>query len=110
MAEANRLRHAIDSGRTKDKVRGPDFAAAPLGTDDEAAGAEPQRAASTAGWTPPQKGDRIIDGDPSVGALYEPQSEEDNRAPATAPPSWRTWALIALGLALAAVLAAVLVG
>ncbi|MBX9760175.1 MAG: hypothetical protein K2Y29_15465 [Beijerinckiaceae bacterium] len=32
------LRGAIDSGRTGDKVNFPDPAAAPLGTDDEAAG------------------------------------------------------------------------
>lgn len=110
MAEAEKLRHAIDSGRTGEKVRGPDFAAAPLGTDDEAAGSEPQRAAPAADWVAPQKGDRIVDGDPSVGALYEPQGEEDNRAPATAPPSWRTWAMIGLGLMLLGVLMAVVAG
>lgn len=32
------LRGAIDSGETRDKVPGSDPAAAPLGTDDEAAG------------------------------------------------------------------------
>lgn len=32
------LRHDIDAGRTRDKVRGSDPAAAPLGTDEEAAG------------------------------------------------------------------------
>ena len=37
------LRHAIDSGRTGDKVDFPDPAAAPLGTDDEAAGTPPTR-------------------------------------------------------------------
>lgn len=34
----NRLRDAIDHGRTRDKVNWPDPAAAPLGTDEEAAG------------------------------------------------------------------------
>jgi len=34
----NRLRNAIDHGRTRDKVNWPDPAAAPLGTDEEAAG------------------------------------------------------------------------
>jgi hypothetical protein len=34
----DQLRHAIDSGRTGDKVNFPDPAAAPLGTDSEAAG------------------------------------------------------------------------
>ena len=33
-----RLRRDIDAGRTGDKSPGPDPAAAPLGTDDEAAG------------------------------------------------------------------------
>ena len=33
------LRHRIDSGAARDKVDHPDLAAAPLGTDDEAAGA-----------------------------------------------------------------------
>ena len=33
-----RLRHEIDSGHTRDKVAFPDPAAAPLGTDEEAAG------------------------------------------------------------------------
>lgn len=36
--EASRLRHAIDEGRTEDKVDHPDPATAPLGTDAEASG------------------------------------------------------------------------
>lgn len=39
MAETQRLRGDIDAGRNHDKVPFPDPAAAPLGTDDEAAGA-----------------------------------------------------------------------
>ena len=35
------LRHAVDSGRTGDKVAYPDPAAAPLGTDAEAGGIPP---------------------------------------------------------------------
>jgi hypothetical protein len=44
------LRAAIDEGRTGDKVAHPDPAAAPLGTDDEAAGtpATPERVAIAA--------------------------------------------------------------
>jgi len=38
---ATRLKHAIDSGNTGEKVNYPDIAAAPLGTDDEAAGTTP---------------------------------------------------------------------
>ena len=37
-ATSEQLRDDIDSGRTGDKVRGPDPSAAPLGTDDEAGG------------------------------------------------------------------------
>ncbi len=40
-AGAQRLRDLIDRGRTGDKVAHPDPAAAPLGTDDEAAGTPP---------------------------------------------------------------------
>lgn len=36
------LRGAIDSGKTRDKVDAVDPAAAPLGTDDEAAGGQPE--------------------------------------------------------------------
>ncbi len=35
------MRHAIDRGVTGEKVPGDDRAAAPLGTDDEAAGTSP---------------------------------------------------------------------
>jgi hypothetical protein len=38
MSTTERLRADIDSGRTGDKVRNSDPAAAPLGTDEEAAG------------------------------------------------------------------------
>ena len=41
MATTNRLKADIDSGRTGDKVAFPDPSAAPLGTDDEAAGSPP---------------------------------------------------------------------
>ncbi len=37
-ATAEQLRHDIDTGRCGDKVCWPDPAAAPLGTDEEAAG------------------------------------------------------------------------
>lgn len=40
-ANTDQLRDDIDRGRTGDKVRFPDPAAAPLGTDDEAAGNPP---------------------------------------------------------------------
>lgn len=43
-ATTAQLRDDIDSGRTGDKVDFPDPAAAPLGTDDEAAGRPPKPA------------------------------------------------------------------
>lgn len=45
MTTTERLRADIDSGRTGDKVRGSDPAAAPLGTDEEAAGTPVSREA-----------------------------------------------------------------
>jgi hypothetical protein len=39
----DRLRHDLDQGRGRDKIPFPDPAAAPLGTDDEAAGMPPTR-------------------------------------------------------------------
>lgn len=40
----DQLRHGIEHGRARDKVDFPDPAAAPLGTDAEAAGKPPTRA------------------------------------------------------------------
>jgi hypothetical protein len=40
---SDQLRHAIDSGKTGEKVPFPDPAAAPLGTDAEAAGYPPTK-------------------------------------------------------------------
>lgn len=61
---ADALRVAIDRGQGSDKVKYPDPAAAPLGTDDEAAGFPPtaeqleiaSRAEFRAPPAPPQKG------------------------------------------------------
>ncbi|MBX3558731.1 hypothetical protein, partial [Chelatococcus sp.] len=44
MKTTAQLREGIDRGRAKDKVDFPDPAAAPLGTDDEAAGTPPTQA------------------------------------------------------------------
>jgi hypothetical protein len=41
---SDQLRDRIDSGRTGEKIGFPDPAAAPLGTDDEAAGTPPTEA------------------------------------------------------------------
>src|SRR3954453_24111924 len=45
MSTTDRLRSDIDSGRTGDKIAASDPAAAPRGTDDEAAGTPPSRGA-----------------------------------------------------------------
>lgn len=57
MSDAERLRAQIDAGRTRDKVAFADPAAAPLGTDDEAAGHRPAaRPAHAAGARPTTTG------------------------------------------------------
>ncbi|MFK8252789.1 hypothetical protein [Ancylobacter terrae] len=48
MSDSERLRDRIDAGKAGDKVPFPDPAAAPLGTDDEAAGRPPAASAPTA--------------------------------------------------------------
>jgi hypothetical protein len=49
---SDEIRGAIDSGRTRDKVAYPDPAAAPLGSDAEAAGTPPSRPARRAAAAP----------------------------------------------------------
>lgn len=77
-----RLRRDIDAGRTGDKIPGSDPAAAPLGTDDEAAGT------------------------PAAAAVVELERHRARRigdAVDTAPPRPRppVLALLTLGLAIA---------
>jgi hypothetical protein len=52
MAKSNisQLRHEIDEGKTRDKIAFPDFAAAPLGTDDEAGGTPPSSESVAQVW------------------------------------------------------------
>ena len=57
MRNVDQLRHAIDSGRTGDKVAYPDPAAAPLGTDDEAAGTPVTGQQLDAAWAAERKPD-----------------------------------------------------
>ncbi|WP_210403962.1 hypothetical protein [Pararhodobacter marinus] len=52
-AVAAQLRRAIDQGVMRDKVAGEDPAAAPLGTDDEAAGTPPPAALAETEAPPP---------------------------------------------------------
>lgn len=47
-------------------------------------------------WAPPQKGDRIIDGDSDIAAPYPPP--EDPPVPPAAPVRWGALALAAIGL------------
>lgn len=54
-AEANRMRADIDRGLTGDKVPATDPAAAPLGTDDEAAGTTPPHGISRDPVVPPNQ-------------------------------------------------------
>ncbi len=83
-SDTARLRGRIDSGATRDKVRALDPAAAPLGTDDEAAGHGPhQRLAA------PERD--VTDGELT---LDQPQSAEDPIAPTRDLPTARTWYLI----------------
>ncbi|MGU3495127.1 hypothetical protein ACLBXM_13880 [Xanthobacteraceae bacterium A53D] len=77
-SDSTRLKHRIDAGRTGEKVRALDVAAAPLGTDDEAAHVRPQ-----GGWE-----DDVKDGKTVLGHA---ESQEDNRAPASSQPSAATW-------------------
>ena len=68
---ADRLRTDIDRGLSGDKVPALDPAAAPLGTDDEAAGQPPtraqvRRAASEELRPPPPRSSRRMEGFPTI--------------------------------------------
>ena len=80
MPTTEQLRHDIDSGRTGDKIPVGDPAAAPLGTDEEAAGAPP-----------------------SPGAIAAARAEE-GRGPSHRPQHGlgAAWVLVIIVLALAA--------
>lgn len=82
----DQIRHAIDSGRGGDKVAFPDPAAAPLGTDDEAAG------------TPPSAAERAQAARHEIGA----HAPTPDRAKNPRPSMSSTWLGIGVG-ALAAV-------
>ena len=67
---ADRLRHDISRGKAGDKVDHPDPAAAPLGTDDEAAGRPPtseERRMAAAGAAPFKPTEQRVFG---VAGLY----------------------------------------
>jgi len=60
-----RLRAAIDSGRTRDKVPGFDPAAAPLGTDEESAGTPSTLSGDDQAPAGPSPGSAELAADPS---------------------------------------------
>ncbi|MEP9352651.1 hypothetical protein ABLE93_03525 [Xanthobacter sp. KR7-65] len=109
MANAEQFRHAVEPRSRREPIatRESDPGAAPLGTDDEAAGQSYRlRRRPLPPYGPPQPGDRIADGDPMIGVRG--RSEEDNRAPASAPPDWRLWGLTAALLVCVAIVATVM--
>ncbi|ETX29021.1 hypothetical protein [Roseivivax isoporae] len=74
---SDRLRKDIDEGRTGDKIGFPDPAAAPLGTDDEAAGSAPtpeqlQHAADMEAGRIPEARDSSVDRRPISGGEGTP--------------------------------------
>ncbi|MDZ5699058.1 hypothetical protein [Chelativorans sp. M5D2P16] len=66
----DRLRHDIDSGKTGEKVPYPDPAAAPLGADDEAAGAPPTARRRRQAVTEKPRGEPARRSEPGVLVLY----------------------------------------
>lgn len=78
-ATTDQLRDDIQSGRTGDKVPGFDPAAAPLGTDDEAAGAPPSPQTVQAARIQEQAGP-ADGGRPNAST---PEMQPDGRPPAT---------------------------
>jgi hypothetical protein len=81
----SQLRAAIDAGQMRDKVNYPDPAAAPLGTDDEAAGHPPQAA------------------EVSLEPIPAPPARES-------PRDWNIYLLLVIPVAIGIVIAAVSAG
>jgi hypothetical protein len=67
---AEQLRRDIDRGITGDKVRADDPAAAPLGTDDEAAGTPPSPSRIARAILQETSRPHIPDEDPAPGAAW----------------------------------------
>jgi hypothetical protein len=104
---ADRLRHEIDAGGTQDKVDHPDPAAAPLGTDAEAAGTPTDPAAM-------ERAAARETGRPPAEAPAEPR-DRDDRAPDHTPADQRhrlamLWLGIVLGMGVMLVFAVVAAG
>ncbi|SLN65725.1 hypothetical protein ROJ8625_03360 [Roseivivax jejudonensis] len=92
---SDRLRKDIDAGRSGDKVGFPDPAAAPLGTDDEAAGTPPdeeqlRRAAEAETGRPAVA--------PSASVRRRPMAGGDGTARHGRRPGLRIAAMAVLGL------------
>lgn len=92
---ADQLRGSIDRGHTRDKVDHPDPAAAPLGTDDEAAGAAPSPARVR------QAAETEIAVDAARGGS-EPAAGDAK--PAAPMGMWASLAILAAAVVLAAVI------
>ncbi len=99
-AAPDRLRKAVDSGRSGDKNPFPDPAAAPLGTDDEAAGTP----------LPPSENANVlaeVNGNAATRSAPAVSNEDHGRTPTRRIWTWWHWAFVVLGFAVLAVLAAV---
>ena len=97
---SDKLRNAIDHGRAGDKVNFSDPAAAPLGTDDEAAGTPPTREQLQRAW--------------EAEVANEARSEQahpgrDRRQPTAMQPGSGRWTMFVVVLTAIVVLGAVLI-
>ncbi|BBE71922.1 hypothetical protein [Oharaeibacter diazotrophicus] len=99
MADPNQMRRAIDTGRTRDKVEAPDPAAAPFGTDDEAAGVPPVEED-----LPPDAGRHVVDAGQAASERPADERRFDDARRRGVP-----WLPVAAGLIAIAVLVVVLV-
>jgi hypothetical protein len=104
MPDVDQFRHAIDRGRTGDKVAYPDPAAAPLGTDDEAAGTPVTQQQVDAAWEAEGKRNPSLDKGRD-GPVYSAQDVRQGEIILKRP--WQR-AVFILGLAGAVLLAVLL--
>lgn len=94
-----RLRKAVDSGRSGEKTPFSDPAAAPLGTDDEAAGTP----------LPPAEGAAAlaeVNGDGAARSAPAVSNEDRGRTPTRRIWTWWHWAFVVAGFVALALLAA----
>ena len=106
MKHAEQLRHAIDQGLTGDKVRHLDPAAAPLGTDEEAAGTPIRPSEVEAAWQAERKPD-LGNRDAGRDASHVYSADEVRQGEIILKRPWQRMVFIA-GLAGAVLLALIL--